>query len=100
MINAIINGIFSIVQWAIAIVLAPIDLLLANIPYLSEAAQGVSDFRTFLQNGLYWVLDFQTPAFRGAITAFVLAWIFFANTSFAVHSIKVAFKWLQKIKFW
>lgn len=100
MINAIINGIFSIVQWAIALVLAPIDLLLANIPSLTEAAQGVTDFRNFLEDGLFWVLDFQTPAFRSAITSFVLAWIFFANTSFAVHSIKVAFKWLQKIKFW
>lgn len=101
MINAIISGIFKLVQWIIAIELSPIDLLLSGVPFLAEAANGIQAFRSYLVNGLVWILDVvQVPAFKTVITAWILTWIFFANTQFAVQSIKLAFKWLQKLKFW
>lgn len=100
MINAIINGIWSVVQTLIAIVLAPIDLLLANIPALNDAAQGVSNFRTTLASLITWPMDVLTAPMLSAIFGFILAWLFFANASRAVSLIKLAYNWLQKIKFW
>ena len=100
MINAIINGLFTIVQWLIALVLAPIDLLLANIPVLSDAANGISGFINYLSNALIWPMDFMNPVLKSAFFGFLTAWIFFSNQQRAVSLIKLAWNWLQKIKFW
>lgn len=100
MINAIINGIWWVVQALIAVVLAPIDLLLQNIPGLVDAANGVSNFRQTLASLITWPMDFLTPPMLSAIFGFILAWLFFANASRAVSLIKLGYNWLQKIKFW
>lgn len=102
MINAIINGIFSLLQILLAVVLAPIDLLLANIPSLNTAAQSVVTFRSIVSSALNWVGDFFNvfPLFASAFFGFVTAWLFFSNASRAIHLIKMTYNWVQKIKFW
>ena len=102
MINALINGIFALLQVLISVVLAPIDLLLANIPSLNTAAQSVADFRAIFSSALNWVGDFFNvfPLFASAFIGFVTAWLFFSNASRAVHLIKITYNWVQKIKFW
>lgn len=102
MINAIINGIFSLLQILLAVVLAPIDALLANIPSLNTAAQSIVNFRSILSSALNWVGDFFNvfPLFASAFFGFVTAWLFFSNASRAIHLIKITYNWVQKIKFW
>lgn len=103
MINAIINGIFYIVQTLIAVVLAPIDLLLANIPGLTEAANGVQSFRTNLYNLLRYFAGqngFINGNLKTALIGMLVAFLFFYNSQRAVSLIKLAYNWLQKIKFW
>ena len=100
MINAIINGIFSVVQGLIAVVLAPIDLLLSGIPGLNEAAQGITNFRSSIANIIAYPMDLLTPLMLSAVSGFILARLFFSNASRAVSMIKLAYNWLQKIKFW
>lgn len=103
MINAIINGIFYIVQTLIAVVLAPIDLLLANIPSLTEAANGVAQLRTWFYNNLRFFMGtngFLNDTLKTAIIGSLTAMIFFYNSQRAVSLIKLAYNWLQKIKFW
>lgn len=100
MINAIINGIWTVVQTLISVVLAPIDLLLQNIPVLNDAADGILSFRSFLGQSIAWPMDFLTLPMQTAIFGFIIAWLFFANASRAVSLIKLAYNWLQKIKFW
>lgn len=100
MINAIINGLFTVVQWLVALILAPIDLLLANIPVLNEAANGISSFLFYLADALRWPMDFLTTPLKTALFGFLTAWIFFSNQQRAVSLIKLAWTWLQKLKFW
>lgn len=100
MINAIVNGLFTLVQGLIAIVLAPIDLLLSGIPGLVEAANGVQTFRSNLANIIAYPMDLLTPVMLSAVFGFITARLFFANASRAVSLIKLAYNWLQKIKFW
>ena len=102
MINAIINGIFTVLQTLLAVVLAPIDLLLANIPSLNDAANAVGTFRSIISSAMIWVGDFFNvfPLFASAFFGFVTAWIFFSNASRAIHLIKITYNWIQKIKFW
>lgn len=103
MINAIINGIFYIVQTLIAVVLAPIDLLLQNIPSLNEAANSISTLNTNIFTYTRYFLGingFMNNALRSAFIGGITAWLFFANSQRAVSMIKLAYKWLQKIKFW
>ena len=103
MINAIINGIFYVVQTLIAVVLAPIDLLLANIPGLTNAANGVSQLRTWLYQNLTHFVGtngFFNNTLKTAVIGMLTAMIFFYNSQRAVSLIKLAYNWLQKIKFW
>lgn len=103
MINAIINGIFYIVQTLIAVVLAPIDLLLANIPGLTQAATGMENFFYLLYRYLAYFVGingFIIPALKTALIGMLTALLFFYNSQRAVSLIKLAYNWLQKIKFW
>lgn len=100
MINAIINGIWSVVQSLISVVLAPIDLLLNNIPGLSEASTGFSSFVQLIKSSITWAWDIIPPLTKIAVEALLLAIAFFWSSTFAVKMIKIVYGWLQKIKFW
>ena len=100
MINAIINGIWSVLQGLVSIILAPIDLLLQNIPFLNEAAQGISNFVNIAKTTLAWAWDIVPPLTKTAITSLFLAIAFFWSATFSVKMIKIAYGWIHKIKFW
>lgn len=102
MINAIINGIFYVVQTLIAVVLAPIDLLLADTPVWSVATN-IVQFRTWLSSNLLYFLGnggFINTAMKAALVGMITRILFFYNAQRAVSLIKLAYNWLQKIKFW
>lgn len=100
MINAIVNGLFSVLQGLIAVVLAPIDLILGNIPALNELADGVANFKNIIANAIPWAFDFIPPATKVAIATWILAMLFFWNAQRTVSLIKMTYNWIQKIKFW
>lgn len=100
MINAIINGIWGVVQSLVSIVLAPIDLLLSNIPGVSEATQGLANFVQIIKDSIVWAWDLIPPLTKVGVEALLLAVAFFWNATFAVKMIKIVYGWLQKIKFW
>lgn len=100
MINAIINGIWSVLQGLISVILAPIDLLLANIPFLNESAQGISNFVAIVKSAIVWAWDIFPPLTKVAVSSLFVAIAFFWSATFAVKMIKIAYGWIQKIKFW
>lgn len=100
MINAIINGIFTLVQSLISIVLAPIDLLLSTIPSVAEATQGITDFLAIAKDAMAWAWDIIPTNTKAALQGLFLAIAFTWSASFSVKMIKMAYNWIQKIKFW
>lgn len=100
MINAIINGIFSVLQGLLAVILLPIDLLLANIPVLNDAADGFARFVAIIKGVIAWSWDLIPNLTKTAILGAFVAIAFFWSAQFAVKMIKLVYKWIQKIKFW
>ena len=100
MINAILNGIFSIVQGLVNVILAPIDLLLGNIPFVSDAANGIATFVQIIKNSIVWAWDIFPPLSKVAITGLLISIAFFWNATFSVKMLKLIYGWIQKIKFW
>lgn len=100
MINAIINGIFTVVQSLISIVLAPIDILLSSIPNVAEATAGITNFITIAKNAMAWAWDIIPANTKIALQALFVVIAFTWSATFSVKMIKMAYNWIQKIKFW
>lgn len=100
MINAIINGIFSLVMSLINLILAPIDLLLNNIPHVSDATNGINSFVQIIKSAMTWAWDIVPDLTKLSLTGLFVTIAFFWSTIFAVKMLKMAWGWIQKIKFW
>lgn len=100
MINAIINAIWNVLQGLVSVILAPIDLLLQNIPFLNEASQGIASFVNVVKNSLSWAWDIIPNLTKTAISGLFLTIAFFWTITYSVKLIKIAYGWIQKIKFW
>lgn len=102
MINAIINGIFSLTQTVVYTVTAPISSLLSPIvpDGLEQVVGTIPSLLNYVSNILGYFLSLLPPLFRiflGALlTFYVVAW----PVSFAIENIDRALKLIQKLKFW
>lgn len=98
MINAILTGIFNLVISLVEILLTPIDLLINNaLPGISDALNYVSSFFNYILGFIPWILSwFNLPTLF--IEFIVSYWIFKLTVPIAVHTVKLALSWYDKIK--
>lgn len=98
MINAIIKGIFSLVISLVEVLLYPIDLVINSaLPGVSDALGYVSTFFNYILQFIPWILSwFNLPSVF--ITFVVAYWVFKLTVPLAVHTVKLALAWYDKIK--
>lgn len=98
MINAIIKGIFSLVITLVEVLLLPIDLVINSaLPGVAEALGHVQSFFNYILQFIPWILSwFNFPTWF--ITFIVAYWVFKLTVPLAVHTVKLALSWYDKIK--
>lgn len=98
MINAIINGIMTLIISLVSLILSPIDMLINQfLPSVSDALGYIADFFGTLGSVVPFVLSYTgiSPQF---ITICVDLIVFIYTLPYAVHAIKLAIKWYQSLK--
>lgn len=98
MINAILTGIFKLVISLVNLLLAPIDLLIEQfLPNVSDALNSVSSFFNWVGNLLPWGVSWF--GLDSKIIALFVSYITFELTvPLAIHTVKLAIKWYDKLK--
>lgn len=98
MIKRIISGIFKLVIGLVEIILSPIDILINNaFPSIASALGYIDNLLTYIGNLIPWVLSwFHLPS--AFVTLLVGYWTFKLTLPLAVHTIKLAIKWYDKLK--
>lgn len=98
MIKRIIKGIFKLVIGLVELILAPIDSLISSaFPSIATALGYIDSLLTFVGNTMGWVLSwFHLPS--AFITLLVGYWTFKLTLPLAIHTIKLAIKWYDKLK--
>lgn len=98
MINAILKGIFSLVISLVSLLLTPIDLAINSaLPGVSTALTHISNFFNYIIGFIPWILSwFNLP---GWFLTFVVGyWTFKLTVPLAIHTVKLALSWYDKIK--
>lgn len=98
MINAILKGIFTLVIKLVSLLLLPIDTAInAALPGVASALNYVSNFFTYILQFVPWILSwFNLPSIF--ITFVVGYWTFKLTVPLAIHTVKLALAWYDKIK--
>lgn len=98
MINAILEGIFNIIISLVNLLLAPIDALISTaLPSLSNGLDMVSGFFTWVSGTIPWAISWF--GLSTTVLQLFVAYITFELTvPLAVHTIKLAIKWYDKLK--
>lgn len=103
MIRAIINGILSLVQGLINIILIPVNLLIEPL-FPDSITNAISNFNTFLTTyvggAIGWFSNLFPPIFKslvGIALTFMIGYYAFVWTYTAIVKI---WNVIQKIKFW
>lgn len=98
MINAILKGIFSLVISLVNLLLTPIDNLIASaIPELSAAFDMISALFNQLVSVVPWVMSWLGVS-TTVITLLVSYLTFKMTVPLAIHTVKLAIKWYDKLK--
>lgn len=98
MINKILSGIFKLIIGLVNVLLAPIDLLIESaLPVVSDGLDMVSGFFSWLSGLIPWGISwFGLNSF--VIGLFVSYMTFKLTVPVAIHTIKLAIKWYDKLK--
>lgn len=98
MINAIIKGIFNLVISLVNVLLTPIDLLIENaLPAVADGLDMVGNLFSYIANIVPWAISWL--GFNSTvITLFVGYMTFKLTVPIAIHTVKLAIKWYDKIK--
>lgn len=98
MINAILKGIFSLIITLVNGLLTPIDFIIDSaIPSLGDALDMVANFFSWVSNLVPWAMSWF--GMSATVVGLFVAYITFELTvPLAVHTIKLAIKWYDKIK--
>lgn len=98
MINAILKGIFKLIVSLVSLILVPIDNLINSaIPAIGQAITYIDNLLTYITNLIPWVMSwFHLPT---AFVSFLVTYFTFKLTiPLAIHTIKLAIKWYDKLK--
>ncbi|MBE6146984.1 MAG: hypothetical protein E7168_01470 [Firmicutes bacterium] len=98
MINAILTGIFKLVIVLVETLLTPIDLIINNaLPSVADGISYVNSFIDYILSFIPWVCSWFN--FPQLFIDLVIAYFTFKLTvPLAVHTIKLALAWYDKIK--
>lgn len=98
MINALLTGIFNLIIGLVNVLLTPIDALIATaLPSLADGIDMVAQFFNWVTGLIPWGISwfgFNTKV----ITLFVAYVTFELTMPLAIHTIKLAIKWYDKLK--
>lgn len=98
MINAIINGIMSLIMTLVNVVLSPIDLLISNyLPSLDDALGAFSGFLNLCGTYIGWCIDFLGIPSE-LISLVILYYTFKLTVPLLISAIKTAIKWYNALK--
>lgn len=98
MINAIINGIMSLIMTLVNVILAPIDTLITNyLPSLDEALTAFSGFLNLCGTYIGWCIDFLGIPSQ-LISLIILYYTFKLTVPLLISAIKTAIKWYNALK--
>lgn len=98
MINAILNGIMSLIMGLVNILLTPIDLLIETVlPDLSSGISAIGGFLNLISQGLGWVTSV-TGLSSECLSLIVLFFTFKLTAPILFSTIKLAIKWYDKLK--
>lgn len=98
MINAIVNGIMSLVISLVSVILTPIDALINQfLPSLGDALGYIGNFFAMLGNVFPFTLSYLgiSPQVLSAVVDLV---VFIYTVPLLVNSIKMAIKWYNSLK--
>lgn len=98
MINAIINGIFTLVLGLVDLILTPIDSLIESfLPALSDVLNYIGQFFNYILQFIPYICSWlHLPTF---LVDFVIAYyIFKLSVPLLVHTIKLAISWYDRLK--
>lgn len=98
MINALLTGIFNLIIGLVNVLLTPIDSLIATaLPALSDGINMVSQFFNWVSGLIPWGVSWF--GFNSSVLTLFVAYITFELTMpLAIHTIKLALKWYDKLK--
>lgn len=102
MAKAIFTVFFKIIKAMANVILAPVNLLVANLfpnfgALITAFNQGVN---MYLGNGLAFFLNFLPPSSRNLILLWVLFLISYYSISLSIHAILKVYKLIKQIKIW
>ena len=98
MINALLKGLFSIIISLVNLLLTPIDAAIsAALPAVSDALSAVSGFFTWICSFIPYIISWlHLP--QWFITFVIGYWTFKLTVPLAIHTVKLAISWYDKIK--
>lgn len=98
MINAILQGIISLIIGLVSLILTPIDnLILSALPDLSNALTSVGNFLNIISSGIGWVIS-ATGLSNETISLIVMYFTFKLTAPMLFYMIKLALSWYNKLK--
>lgn len=98
MINAILQGIISLIIGLVSLILSPIDnLILSALPDLSNALTSVGNFLNIISSGVGWVIS-ATGLSNETISLIVMYFTFKLTAPMLFYMIKLALSWYNKLK--
>lgn len=100
MINAIINGLLSVISALLQLILAPIDLIInAIFPNIDVAQQAFDTGYAYLSQAVGWVFDLY-PGNPDLLILLALLGVAYLNAGVTYTLLRGAWEWFQKVKFW
>lgn len=98
MINAIVNGIISLVMNLVNVITAPIDAIITQfLPDLSTAISSFGNFLETISSSIGWVISLSGIS-TTAISLIVMYYTFKLTVPILFASIKAAIKWYNSLK--
>lgn len=98
MINAILQGIISLIIGLVSIILTPIDNLITSaLPDLANALNAVTSFFNVIAQGIGWAVSL-TGLSSAALSLIVVYFTFKLTAPMLFYMIKLALAWYNKIK--
>lgn len=98
MINAIVQGLMSLIMSLVDVILSPIDLLISKaLPDLSSALNSIGAFFDTISSSIGWCISLSGIS-STAISIIVLYYTFKLTAPVLFSSIKAVLKWYNTLK--
>lgn len=98
MINAILTGVFNLVIGLVNVLLVPIDNLINSaLPSVSDGINYVNGFITYILSIIPYICSWLNLP-KLFIDLIIGYWTFKLTVPLAVHTVKLAIQWYDKLK--